>query len=506
VYKMKKLFILSCRFQLIAGISAGLLGSALGQKAPGQDSKPAHKPVTETFQPNRARTKRLPPEALKSATEAEQKLKAGQPMEALAVLTRIDRDHPGHAAISLRMGQIFDTMNKTGQALFYYRRYVQYSGDRPREEAVARITALELTPNAKQSAEAFATTLGEKSIAMQTPAPRTTTEMAAEREDGSLVPIKDNKELERYAKEGLPLAPPEPISAAPTPFVVNMNNSQSGQAMSANRKSQNSGGMFGNSRATGNSGQENGSISDNAMVSPSGSQRLPAKVITTKPALKSADEDAQLVAKFVGPPASNKDATNGSAPSSSASIPPRSSLPSNVAIIQPASQVDDNDVPSLQNAGMPVSSPSGTTPLSGLPKGTPADRPPIRSPQRQAEQVVYTSPTPATKVESIRAENFFTLKASGGTSAEIRLVNQVPNSIISFKALPIEQGETVSAILAQEENRTLQMSPGSYDLTVSISTTNYPPQSLMEAHFTATFAAGTQYTRWFHPDNLQQVR
>jgi len=501
VYEMKKLFILSCRFQLIVGISTGLLGSAPAQEAapaqPAQDSKPAHKTVTETFQPNRARTKRLPPEALKSATEAEQKLKAGQPLEALAVLTRIDRDHPGHAAISLRMGQIFDTMNKNGQALFYYRRYVQYSGERPREEAAARITALELTPGAKQAAEAFAATLGEKSIAMQTPAPRTTLEMAVEREDGTLIPVKDSKDMERYSKEGLPLAPPDPISAEPTPFVVNTNKTRPNQSAFANRQPMNSDTSPNNSRA-----------GSNASGAPSGSQQVPANVITSKPPLKSSDEDAQLVAKFVGTPAPHKDANAGlDGPQSPSSGPSRSNLPSNVALIPPPSQTGgDNDVPSLQNGGMPISGQGGTMPVSGLPKGTPTDRPPMRSPKRPAEQVVYTSPTPATRVESVRAENFFTVKAAGGTSTEIRLVNQVPSSIISFKALPLEHGETVSAILAAEENRTLQIAPASYDLTVTITTTNYPPQTLMEAHFTATFVAGNQYTRWFHPDNLQQVR
>src|SRR5690606_21091777 len=131
---------------------------------------------------------------------AEKLLAANQPSKAIEVLTALDKQHPGHAAISLRLGEIYDTQNNTGYALFYYRRYLHMVEGAPREHAVARINTLEMTAGAPQEAEAAARALGEQTRAVPTPAPRIEKILAGATEDGTLIPIHNEEELKNIGK------------------------------------------------------------------------------------------------------------------------------------------------------------------------------------------------------------------------------------------------------------------------------------------------------------------
>src|SRR5690606_1310215 len=104
------------RAGLILG-ATGLLFSVQAERSLAQQDS---KPTASSAASPRAK---LPEEALKSAQQAEKRLKEDKPKEAISILEQVDKKYPGHRAVSLRLAQIYDTLGDNGPALFYYRRY-----------------------------------------------------------------------------------------------------------------------------------------------------------------------------------------------------------------------------------------------------------------------------------------------------------------------------------------------------------------------------------------------
>src|SRR2546430_2597898 len=89
--------------------------------------------------PARPAIARLPDDGLKRAQQAEKLLRAGKPDDAIKMMAQLDRDYPGEPAVSLRLGQIYDTLGQYGEALFYFRRYAGIAGSRTIPEAQMRL-------------------------------------------------------------------------------------------------------------------------------------------------------------------------------------------------------------------------------------------------------------------------------------------------------------------------------------------------------------------------------
>src|SRR5690606_17456231 len=141
-----------------------------------------------------------PTEALEKARQAEKALAANQPDEAIRILQELDRQHPDNPAISLRLAEIHDTLNRYGYALFYYRKYVKLAGPNAREMAAARVQTLELMAGIDDHADAAAKALGQQTVPVATPTPKVQRMIAAEAKDGTLVPLNSEEDLKNIRK------------------------------------------------------------------------------------------------------------------------------------------------------------------------------------------------------------------------------------------------------------------------------------------------------------------
>lgn len=160
---------------------------------------------------------RLPEEALRKAQQAEKLVQQNRVTDAIVMLQDLDRAHPGEAALSLRLAQLFDGKGQEGPALFYYRRYAAQAEGRARDEALARLQTLELVTNARTGAEEFAKAVKEKTKPAATPATNVEMSVLKAAPDGTLTNLKPSD-------VGLPdeLAagtqpPPPPPSPTPAP-------------------------------------------------------------------------------------------------------------------------------------------------------------------------------------------------------------------------------------------------------------------------------------------------
>lgn len=399
---------------------------------------------------------RLPDEGLRRAQQAEKRLSADKPQEAIRTLTELDKDFPGHAAVSLRLAQIYDQLDQTGPALFYYRRYIDIAGEKAREEATARAYALELMPDARTTAEEFGRKLGEATRATATPTPATDWQIAAARDDGALVPIKNEKELEQLAKKGeLPAATPVVSPAGPTPIVVS----------------------FGADRRANSKPVDEDRASQHRSGTPR--NRKASSVYADTPPVPE-DVDAALALAFARgeelrheqSPAQNPTTEAGSDPAQTAFSPEESASAASQATRKPGEAVQPR-----------------------APNRTPAVR-----------AMTFTSPTPVTDVVSPRADRFFSARKSDDGRTTIRLINSIPEAVVTFAALPENGAQPVNVILTQNESRIVEVPPGQYEISTNISTINYPPVTLLEVRFPYTFNQRTQYSRRFTRETLEQVR
>lgn len=378
---------------------------------------------------------------MKRAQDAEKLLKQNKPQEAIRILQDLDRKYPTKSPLSLRLAQIYDQNDDLGPALFYYRRYVKLSGERARSEAKERLYTLEMMPGSREAADAFGKKLGEATQAFSTPTPAAREEVGAAREDGSLVPLQGPEQLDLIAKAGLPPPSLTPAAATPTPYVFNISRS--------------------------------GDSSSPLMVTPT-PRPTPRSVYATKPPQGSIDEDAALAQAF------------------SRGIPP--SGPASPAATQPpeAMPIEPGATPFPQVPSLSSQQPTQPTPYQ-------------RPRQASSPAMAFTSPTPQQEVVSPRASRFFTVKKIGGDKAVLKLWNNFPDSVATVAVLPEDQGEVINAILAKDERREFTMLPGEYEVNITVSTTNYPPLSVLDTKFKFQFEAGYQYSRRLDSDIVQQV-
>jgi hypothetical protein len=478
---------------LVRGALAATFGYALCfcQTALAQAPAPAAPPAPAVTSSQRQSS--LPAEALEKAREAEKHLAANAPDKAIAILKDLDKAYPGHSAISLRLAQIYDTLNSNGYALFYYRRYVAQAGNKARPLAVERVSTLELVAGVNAQVEKVEKELGEDSRPVSTPAPKVQRMLATTAKDGSLVPIRNEKDFERLQREGVPQT--SPVTPVPTPAntpIVLPSARTPAPAVPDSSAAPSREGEGNQSQPQNNPGTP----ADQATPSRTRVSISSAAAATPRPP----DEDALLAQAFSK--ADSPDAISAKVTETIAPLKPNQATPSDD---QPAPRLNmapttAADLPPLaatplgakQNASQPD---SRRAPAPVSPRLTPASSPPA--------QIAFTKATPA--FSSPKAASFFNVTAATGQYALVSVINEVPASVVTLSITPRNDGEVISAILASKEQKRVYVRPGTYDVSANISTTDYSPITLMSTHFEYTFSAGQQYTRRFNKTNIQQL-
>lgn len=428
---------------------------------------------------------RLPEEGLKRALQAEKQLAAGKTREAIASLAKLEAEFPEEGALSLRLAQIYDTMSESGATLFYYRRYVKLVGESAREDAQARLSALELEPGASEAAKKFAKKLGKETAPVPPPTPKIERSLAAEAPDGSLKPLKGPKDVEKLAAEvsakGTPLSfkdeePPtttprvftpvplqRPLHPAPsqalqkamlpaTP-VATPQPTQTKKAVAAAPKNQ-----F--------------KISTSATPTPS---PTPAKGMFTPPAL-SRKLEAQLAESSANP--ARPRSTSAPAAPEAGKSPATATLHSSLG-------------PSAIRIEIAPPTPSPATPPE--PSPTPAEEPVQPAP---GDPILQSTPSALQE-----GNDFFTTAEIGGEVAVIRLENKLPDSYMTFTASG-PSARPINVILASGESRVIKLPAGRYDVVAHISDTNYPPATLLDTKFSFEFEPGIEYRRSISPKGV----
>lgn len=343
-----------------------------------------------------AQQTRLPEEALKRAREAEQLLKNNNARGAVALLEKLNQDHPGHAAVNLRLAQILDATGEYGPALFYYRRYVQIAGSKALEDMKSRTYTLEMMAGVPKAAEAFATKSGAVSTPVPTPAPKQA--LGKVNKDGTVSYIRSAEELKAALDQAGIKPSPQSANALP------------------------------------------------ATVEPTPEQ-TPDQPVATPPVAQAS------------PPGTRK------APRGKFTPPP------------------------ISNDPVPTETPAASTESSRGPVQITQE--PAHQPARSAEPA---RPTPQ---PTIQPSGFFVQKEIGGDKTVIRIMNQIPESTMTFNLVPEGEVQPINVILASNEQRSIQVAPGRFHIVIHITNTNYPPATIYEREFEEEFAAGVQYAKAF---------
>lgn len=421
----------------------------------------------------------LPREALLKAREAERHLAANAPEKAIEILRGLDRQYPGRAALSLRLGEIYDTMGKNAYALFFYRRYVAQAGDSARPMAVERVSSLELMAGVRQQVELVEREFGEDTQAVATPAPRVERMLATRAQDGGLVPIRNEEDLKKLEREGVPEKSPERRVVRPsvTPIVVPSELSRgtapaaTGQSMTPSVKASSLPGQAEPRRTPGSARQQS---DEDALLAQAFRKR--------------AEDETEPV---VATPAIEETLAAG-ADLNISGVPEGAQASESLAELPPPVLSQNS------NARTKISDAGGESPRR--PAGTQSGRAPGVAAK---SEVIYTSPTPVNAAG--RSASFFNVSDVPGQFALVSLVHEVPASVLTVTITPKDDGEMVSAILVTGEQKRVYLRPGTFDVTVNLSTTDYSPITLMNTAFEYTFSAGKQYTRRFNKTNIQQL-
>lgn len=429
----------------------------------------------------------LPEAALVKAREAEKHLKADAPNEAIAILRELDKAHPNTAAISLRLAQIHDTLGQNGYALFYYRRYVGQAGPKARSMAVERVTSLELMAGIAEQVKQAEKELGETTRPVSTPTPKVERMLATRAKDGGLVPIRNEKDLEKLEREGVPeKSPVTPIpTSAVTPIILpdSPPPPESPRARPATPKPQ---------QAPPRTAQ--GAVN----LAPAQHAAAPSPAPAT-------DEDAMLARAF-----RKADVTdaNPAAPVRTADaleVSASDLAPTVSGDIQSLSQPEPRRATPAPTAPAPVASSIAQAPPSLSQGQAPAPiSPHLSASGGPTSDIAFTKQTQ--EFESPRAVSFFQVSAGEDANYGIlALVNDVQASVATISITPHDDGEVVGAILAPKEQKRVRVKPGTYDVAVNVSTHDYSPITLMNTNFTYKFSAGKKYTRRFNKNNIQQL-
>ncbi len=466
------------KYQAIGAVSiavfvTGLLGTQVAVTA---QTTP---PPAAAAKPDRRSS--LPKEALEKARQAEKLLAANQPDQAIAILQELDKQHPGNPAINLRLAEVHDTLSRYGYALVYYRRYVLLAGQDAREMAAARVQTLELMAGIDDDAAAAAKALGVNTVPVATPAPRVERMIAAEAKDGTLVPLTSEEDLKNIrsltAKAAAaspavtpthtPIIIPETLSATPAPVKSTPGApaaaaaARNGEAMTVS--------TVGSAPQAGEGETAATSPGAAAPRAPGTSRVSVYSGATPAPA----DKDALLAKAFVKADSPATISIEDTKPE-----PEKKNEPATRAT--PLAQRKDSDKSNKTQA----SGDSSIVPSLG-------------------DAVAYTKATPVS--DSARGASFFHVSKSNSSHAQVVILNDLPQGVVTISIIPPDDREVLSAILVPGESKTLYVPQGRYQVTANASTTDYSPITLMNTQFQYTFQAGRQYTRRVTPDSVQRV-
>lgn len=415
----------------------------------------------------------LPTAALEKAREAEKHLAANEPDKAITILRELDKQYPDQSAISLRLAQVYDTLDRSGYALFFYRRYVSKAGDNPRELAVERVSTLELMAGIDSQVDKVEKEFGEETRPVSTPTPMIKRMLATTAKDGSLVPIRNEDDFNRLTREGVPETSPEtPVVATPriTPIVLPDAHTPTPRT----------------SPVSNHSGQDQLALDINEDEGAAGSRENNTS--------RKTDEDALLAAAF----------RTADSPDEITEEPDDAGAKnSGVAISEAAADTGTPAPVAAEIAAAPTPSVSIAPPPSLSAGSAPALPPPTQLGSADSgSAVAFTKQTPA---NSGRAADFFHVTDAPGQFALVSLVHDVPLSMLTFTVTPQDDGEVMSAIVAPKEQKRVYVRPGTYTITANVSSTDYSPITLMNTNFQYTFSAGKQYTRRFNKNTIQQL-
>ncbi|MBX7246366.1 MAG: hypothetical protein K1X53_12790 [Candidatus Sumerlaeaceae bacterium] len=459
---------------------------------------------------------RLPEEALREAQQAEKYLKANKPQEAILLFDKLDKKYPNEPAIKLRLAQIYDTLNSLGPALFYYRKYAEITGEKANEEAKMRLYVLELSVNVPKEAEEFAKKLGTTSGKAMVPTPEVQLEKVALNPDGTTSSLSVTKETPGpVPKDEMTVTEEEParkvagtnqiekktrFQAASTPAL--------GESTVSNRKEE--------------TRQPSAPPAETRpMVTPVPTVRRltptpPPEVMDNMPSTKpetSADSPASASSQFTPPPFAKDDdpaeakvtisdesgaeptakgprpvisldklrvkpVTPEPTPAPSATIAAKDGDESDQAPASSKIQISVRPAPKEPTAPAP-SDPAEFAQIAGK-QSLPAAASPTSSPQPKG--------TPANQPA------VFKVQESGDGKVTIAISNGNPESILTFGALPEGKGRPLNAILNPREAKEFKdVEPGTYEILLNITSTDYPPRPLVDKKFNYEFVAGHRY-------------
>jgi hypothetical protein len=402
---------------------------------------------------------RLPEEALARAEEAERALAQNSPEKAIQILVELDAQFPNEPAVSLRLAEIYDQQGQIGAALYYYRRYVQLAGPKARQSAKERVQTLEMTAGAREAADAIAARLGKKVKPVSTPTPRIEQSVEKVLPDGARVRVDSPEELMSDKVNPTKLTSPTPLSQHPL------------------------------ARAEVRLRVDEESSDSETVV-----ETTPHPIFTPPPFSVREPEREEKQELPLGQE-SNKPATGHekqvpSEPSAQSSPPHNNQITDTLTT--------SSKHPTLKMEFAPAEK---TSSLVKVPrKGSQ----PSRDTGASAQPVSQSSPVaPAMSGEP---DQFFLIHPHAGEKARVTLANNIADSIVVVSALPALPGEPLNAILAPNETRTYEVSPGAYVVHVKITNNRYPPTTLVDTTFNYTFEAGMSYTRNFVTQGSREVR
>lgn len=421
----------------------------------------------------------LPEALLNAARDAEKLAGTGKLKEAAAAYEKLDREFPGHAPVSLRLGQLHDQLNQPGEALFYYRRYAARSTRGVREEARERLAALELVPGAPEGAQKVAERLKEQTAPVPVPTPAVRHSVAAVGEDGLLRPLHGPQDLERLQRgEDIPAETPAPAVSPLTGAVPTAAAATAGRHTS----------------------QIPAARETSASPAPAGSgAHTPAP---------SADEDAALAAAFARRSAGETAPLLSPATTRSVIVlperrqtpppsSPRAAQPETLTVESFNSASGGKSVAAATPARLIVEDAGGAAPsLSGLDRAV--QPPPPRAPA--GSQAAKAVPPLSSGAGAAATSKMFDVRPAGGTQAQLKLANTVEESILTFAAIPDNGGTPINAVLLPGEVRTLRVPPGVYEVVISATTNDYAPRTLLDRRNEQDFVSGMLYTFRLTPD------
>lgn len=390
---------------------------------------------------------KVPQEGLQMAQNAEKLLAANKTADAIKILEDGAAKYPNAPAFQLRLAQVYDNNNELGKALFYYRKFVESGSGRGMEDAMARSSTLELMPQVKAEAESFAQSKNETTKPVAQASSKVLSSINVEKPDGTLIPLKGPDDLNTVISKGIhSIETPKPASAtitpSVTPIIVNP------QLIEGVKK---------------NSNQQ--ASKENIMPRP-------------------VDEDALIAQRLLGKQPNEQNVAAGMV-----STPPVQESEKKLSIEARLAQ----DLKISGNTSLSIG-----TRITELPPSAS-----IRTSSMPSSNIAFTKPD--TSQESPKARSFFNTKSIGGSTAKVVVMNSMAAGVVTVSIVPEDEKPAEQAILMPGESKTIILKPDYYNFTANVSTTDYPPITLMNTQFRIQFQSGTQYTRRFDKENNEKV-